>query len=101
MTVEELLERMSLEEFREWQIFERVEPFGDRRADVLTGMICATLANIHRGEKTKPFTPWDFISHLWEIEETAPVSNSREMPLERQIDFFKALVLASGNELPN
>lgn len=31
-----------------------MEPFGDRRMDLLIGLLCSVLANINRDPKTKP-----------------------------------------------
>lgn len=60
-----MLRRMPASEFQEWMILEQIEPFGDRRGDLHAGQICATLANIHRDEKTRPFTALDCIPK-WE-----------------------------------
>jgi hypothetical protein len=61
--VAELKQRMSAQEWAAWQLYDAMEPVGDRRADLRAGSICATLANVHRDEEKKrtPFTPEDFV----------------------------------------
>lgn len=63
MTVGELLARISSEELTEWMAFSDLEPFGDERADVRSGIVAATIANANRDPKRKrePFTPRDFM----------------------------------------
>ena len=61
----EMLERMPASEFNEWMILEKIEPFGDRRADVLAGMICSIIANVNRGPKARPM-PVDKFIPKWE-----------------------------------
>lgn len=62
MTREELLERMSVEEFYTWFMLEQLELYGEYGAWLRTGLICATLANVNRGDKNQPaFTPQDFM----------------------------------------
>ena len=67
---------MSVAEFIEWQILESLEPFGDRRADIHAGIIAATIANVNRSAETPAFTPFQFIEHLWALD------NPPERPTE-------------------
>jgi hypothetical protein len=62
MTRERLMSEISASEFMEWMLLEAVEPWGQRRSDIHTGMICATLANIHRDPHRAAFQPADFIN---------------------------------------
>jgi hypothetical protein len=55
-------------ELSELQVYEQVEPFGERRADIRTALVCQLLANINRSEKTKPFELEDFILSFDEVE---------------------------------
>jgi hypothetical protein len=57
----EMMARMSYEEFMEWMIFDSIEPFGDRRADIHIGIIRATLANLfaRKNESSPVFQPED------------------------------------------
>lgn len=56
---------MTHTEFVEWQVLERVEPFGERRRDLHTAMQMALLAQIHRGKKGKKKKVEDFIPDWW------------------------------------
>ena len=42
---------MAPEELRQWQAYERVEPWGARRQDVRHGRLLAAMANIHLERK--------------------------------------------------
>lgn len=70
----ELLARLSARELAEWRAFDRLEPFGDRRADVRLGIMAALFANAHRAAGAKPFTPRDFL----------PVFDAEEAEAERR-----------------
>ncbi len=62
MTRAQLMSRMSGSEFQEWMIFDQIEPFGDRRADLLCGILGSLLANLHgRGKDDPAFTPDQFM----------------------------------------
>lgn len=54
---------MGASEFRDWQAFFEVEPFGQLRDDLRAGTIAATIANIHRDKKrrNKPYSIRDFM----------------------------------------
>jgi hypothetical protein len=45
MTVGDLLARISSAEFTEWMAFDAIDPFGEQRADLRTGIIAAVTAN--------------------------------------------------------
>lgn len=61
MTREELLDRMTIEEFQMWVTLNQLEPFGEYGEWLRTGLICSTLANIHRGKDQPLFTPQNFM----------------------------------------
>ena len=44
-TLAELRACLSYREFREWCWFYEIEPFGDQRADLRTGIVAATMKN--------------------------------------------------------
>lgn len=94
MTRAELMQRMSAAEFMEWRLLEQIEPFGDRRADVGAAMICATIANVNRGEKTKPYQTTDFIPR-WD-----PPSPARPQTPEDQLQFM-LMIQAAQNAKAN
>ncbi len=61
MTVRELLQRMDSRELSEWLAYDRIEPIGAVRSDLGAGIISATIANCHRGKRSQPYTPADFM----------------------------------------
>jgi hypothetical protein len=62
MTVAQLMHSMSSREFSEWYVMERIEPWGERRHDLLFAHLMSLLANINRPNKeAKVFKPLDFL----------------------------------------
>ena len=62
MTVAELGERMSSRELSEWMAYSTLEPFGEERADLRSGIVAATIANVHRDPaKSGPIAPSVFM----------------------------------------
>lgn len=68
-----------------------MEPFGDRRMDLLIGLLCSVLANINRDPKTKPqpYKPEDFI-----IKWDGPTEVRQT---EKQIFAFMKFIQAAQN----
>ena len=56
-----MLERIDSRELSEWIAYDKTEPIGDVRNDLGAGIISATIANCHRGKKSKAYTPLDFM----------------------------------------
>lgn len=57
----ELLSRIGSDELTEWMAFYQLEPFGDMRADLRSGVIASTIANANRAKHAQAFTPEDFM----------------------------------------
>ena len=76
-----MLSAMSARQFADWAAFYEQEPFGDFRADLRAGIVAATVANVHRGSKTPPFTPQDFMPYV----EKPPIA---EIEIESKIEIF-------------
>ena len=57
----EMLARVSSRELTEWGIFYGLEPFGEERADLRSGVVASTIANVNREKKQKPYKPEDFL----------------------------------------
>jgi hypothetical protein len=74
MPVRELLARVGSDELTEWMAFYQLEPFGEMRADLRSGVVAATFANAYRTKDARPFTPEDFMPY---IERSAPKDDSR------------------------
>ncbi len=64
MTVEELGVRMSSRELSEWLAFERIEPFGDVRADIRQAMTTMFIANQWRKKGQPPIEIDAFLPYL-------------------------------------
>ena len=58
----------------EAMIYESIDPWGEWRNDLRTGIVASTIANAMSTEKTTTFTPADFMPTFQkqEIEETEP-----------------------------
>lgn len=67
-----MLERMSWVEFVEWMAFYQMEPFGEMRADLRSGIIASTFANCHRDpdKQREPFKASDFMPQFDRKPET-------------------------------
>ena len=52
--------------FDEWMAYSQIEPFGEMRAELRNGELCALLANINRDSKRKsePFKAIDFMHYI-------------------------------------
>lgn len=61
MTRAELAQTMTHYELMEWSRLEGIEPWGERRLDLLAGIIAATIANVNRGPNRAPYQPKDFM----------------------------------------
>ena len=60
---------MSGRQFTEWQIYESLEPFGERGHYWRMGQLCATMANVNRAKKSdKVYTAEDFMPTTFQPE---------------------------------
>lgn len=82
-------------EFVEWQAYDRLEPFGEDRADLRAGIIASTLANSTRRPSTPPYDPQDFmlLAHRWRKPE-------RVQSVEEQQHILGLVAHASGRQTP-
>lgn len=97
-TVRELFERIDSREFSEWMAYAEIEPFGEERADLRSGIIAATVANANRNPKKRrrPFKPIDFVPHF---EERAVVEAEDEgEKSNRLLSIVEALNAAHGGK---
>ncbi len=63
MTVEELKNKMSYEEFIDWMAFYQIEPFGPSVNSLGHAVTSSVIANVNRNPKKqkKPYKPDDFL----------------------------------------
>ncbi len=59
-----MLAKMSSEELSEWIAFDRLEPIGWARVDLVGGLLCSLIANQNRKRGSKAFKPGDFMPFL-------------------------------------
>ena len=62
--MDRMLSELSVEQFREWQAYEAVEPFGALRDEQRWARLCATVANAAMGRGSKIWHPSDFSTYL-------------------------------------
>ncbi len=72
---------MPASEFREWEVLEAVEPFGEMGAYLRAGIVAAVIANVNRGPKAQAFTPWDFVPKVEDDSKVATPEKIREVML--------------------
>ena len=53
--------RMPAQEVAIWEAAYTAEPWGEVRADISSGVVASTIANVNRGKDTPAFTPADFM----------------------------------------
>lgn len=58
-----MLERMTSEELSEWHAFYKLEPFGEERADLRSGIVASILVNTNLKKGAKATTPLDFMPY--------------------------------------
>jgi hypothetical protein len=44
-----------------WAAMHSIDPWGEERDDLRAGVVAATIANVHRGKGTEPYSPLDFV----------------------------------------
>lgn len=62
--MDELSRSLSSAELAEWMAFDRLEPIGGPAADLRTGILASTVANVARRGRGKPFSPYEFMPAL-------------------------------------
>lgn len=61
MTVRDLLASMTSSEFAEWMAFDSIDPFGEPREDLRSGLLAATFVNHSMRPPRTPAVPLDFM----------------------------------------
>ncbi len=60
-SVAEAQERIDSQEFAEWMAYDRVDPFGEHRADLRAALVASVIANSNRGKNKSAFKLEDFM----------------------------------------
>lgn len=85
---------MSSREFAEWAQFYELEPWGEERADIRSGIVASTIANANRDAKKrkKPFTVEDFMPRFGQPARPA----KRQQTWQEQLAIVEMLNEAFG-----
>lgn len=67
---------LSSEELTEWQLYEQIEPFGERAEYVRWAALCALLVNLQRTKKDTPAKVEDFLPET--LKAPKPPADPRE-----------------------
>lgn len=86
------MQAMSAAEFRDWQRFDQVEPFGERRANIHAALICQQIVNMLRSRDSRPVTYEAFM--LMSPEEAA------QPGIQRVAQFFRTMGMQSAAVRP-
>lgn len=90
---------MSVQEFRQWLGFARIEPFGMERGDVQAARIAQTIANRHRNpDKERPYPLSEFLLDFTPKPSVSPQKRRMTTPQEHK-EFFRRLTLAMGGRV--
>ena len=91
-----MLREMDSRELTEWQIYEKLEPFGEWRSDLRMAVIASILANSNRDTKQKPqpYKPQDFMLKFdQELDEDGEVvQQHRGQSPEDMLAVFRGIV---------
>jgi hypothetical protein len=91
-TVRELLASIDSAELTEWLAYDRIEPFGEERADLRTGMVCSTVANHSFAPPRDPRKPADYMLFAQRAD-AAPIALADP---KAQSDLIRAAVFRVG-----
>jgi hypothetical protein len=74
---------MPASDFMEFMLYERLEPYGDKRSDIHCGIIASTIANVNRDPKKQPYKPSDFMPKF-EVQKPQTAEDLMQMMLALQ-----------------
>jgi hypothetical protein len=86
-----LLRQLSAKEFRNWMLFEQIEPYGGLRGDLQVASVVQMIANVNRGKDQEPYKLKDFLLRFG--EEPIPEKPKGLSP-EQQDAVLRALFVA-------
>jgi hypothetical protein len=98
MPVAEAQERISSSEFSEWQAFYGIEPFGEQRADLRSGIIACTIGSVF-SESNTDLSPADFMPFAG-VEPSASAPGSKGEPPEPGSDEEFRLLMDAMDAVP-
>jgi hypothetical protein len=95
LDVEAMLRRLTGKQFREWEMYNQIEPFGELRADYRTAVIEKMLYDVNGGAKQKALTVEDFL-----LQQKFEPPTKPEAPKQDQFALMKLLAAAYSNPVP-
>ena len=93
LNVEAMLRRLTAKQFRAWEIYSELEPFGELRADYRAASIVQMIYNVNRGEKQKALPLQEFLLKF----ETEP---KQKQSWQEQLAIMKLLAAAHAMDAP-
>lgn len=85
-TLKEAMCRCDSKEFALWVAYYRIDPWGESRADLRTGIVASTVANV--GTRDSRFKPSDFIPKFDRKQSEQVDEPQSEEEMKRQLDAF-------------
>ena len=73
-----MLSEITSAQFAEWLAYSRIEPWGEERDDLRTGILASMIENIFRDKGKKPAKPSDFILNFEPEDEQTRVQRMIE-----------------------
>ena len=73
-----MLSEITSAQFAEWLAYSRIEPWGEERDDLRTGILASMIANMFRDKGKKPAKPSDFILNFEPEDEQTRVQRMIE-----------------------
>jgi hypothetical protein len=65
-----MLQHLTSRQFNEWQAFYQIDPFGEARGDLRTGILASVISNRMRGKHETALQPVDFMPFMHPQEQT-------------------------------
>jgi hypothetical protein len=90
LDIEAVEESLSSRVFAEWMAYASIEPFGEERADLRSGIIACTIAEPNRDKKKhpEPFSPREFMPRFSSDEPPATSAPTPDQLSEMVLRMF-------------
>jgi hypothetical protein len=92
----DILQGLTAKEFRGWEMYCGLEPFGETRDDFRTASIVQMLYNVNRGAKQKALPLKDFVLTFGESEDEKP----KRQTWQQQLAIMKMMAAAYATDAP-
>ena len=94
----ELLGRTTSAELAMWAAYYQIDPWDDMRADLRSGVVASTIANVNRRKGAKAFTPKDFMPDFKRQEKEPAVKKEHGGPQTWQEQKSMLMAFASKKD---